>query len=266
MRVRIVAAVGAAVIVAGVAVYALRAGRGGATRATSTSSMSMGMSTEMASDVAPVARVAAKRGPSPGLSLRGGGGGSGGGLADAAPGATAFRGLTDDYVDAMPAVAKEHMAREGLTLDETRELTYFAVLAVESQDWGRVESLTGKALSGEQRREAWEAMMARSQEMTREMHEQIAAGGDEGARWDVIAKIEGGYLGDYYRITGMNPALLDQLLLASVKNQRVSETLASLSPQNNEPPVASGARSGTFVRRDPRHPERPPVPVEGDAP
>ncbi|HUQ06841.1 MAG TPA: hypothetical protein VM261_30320 [Kofleriaceae bacterium] len=176
----------------------------------------------------------------------------------------------------MPDVAKEHMAREGLTMDETRELTYFAVLAVESQDWARVESLTGKTLSGEQRREAWESMMARSQEMTREMHEQIARGGegggegggdgDEAARWEVIGKIERGYLSDYYRITGMDPGLLDQLLAASVKDQRVNQTLASLSPQNNEPPVPSGARGGTFVRRDPLHPERPPVPVEGDEP
>jgi hypothetical protein len=160
------------------------------------------------------------------------------------------------------------MARQRLTMDETRELTFFAVLAVESQDWARVEGLTGKALSNDQRREVWESMMARSQEMHRHMGEQIASGADEGARWETIGQVESGYLSDYYRITGMTPAMLDQLLLASVREQRVSQTLASLSPGANEgppPPTtnAAGAR-GAFVRRDPLHPERPPVPVPAE--
>ena len=149
------------------------------------------------------------------------------------------------------------MAREGLTLDETRELTYFGVLAVESQDWARVESLTGRPLSADTRRQTWEAMMGRSQEMRRELQEQVAAGATEDTRWETITRIEDGYLADYYALTGMNPALLDQLLAASVRDQRAASTIASLAPEA-EPPARSGSQ---WVRRDPRHPERPPVPA-----
>jgi hypothetical protein len=250
----LVAAVGVAAIVT-VVVLASRASTGGTTRAAATEGAT-------ASTSGPVRAKA--RAASPGLSLRAGAAGA---LPDAAPGAAAFREYTDDYVDLQPEITREHMAREHLTIDETKELTYFAVLAVESQDWARVESLTGKPLSNDQRREVWEAMMARSQEMHRHMGEAIAGGADDGTRWDTITRVEGGYLGDYYRITGMTPELLDQLLLLSVRNQHVNETLASLSPDNNDPPPApAGTKYGTFVKRDPMHPERPPVPVEAPPP
>jgi hypothetical protein len=250
----LMAAVGAAAIVT-VVWLASRASTGGTTRAVATA----GPSAKKAA-VTPRANV---RATTPGLALRAT---TPGVLPDAAPGAVAFRGYTDDYVDAQPAIARDHMAREKITMEETRELTYFAVLAVESQDWARVESLTGRPLGNDQRREVWESMMARSQEMRRHMGEAIANGADEGARWETIGRVEGGYLEDYYRITGMTPALLDQLLLASVRDQRVNQTLASLSPSNNEPPPMPAGRSGTWVKRDPLHPERPPVPVEGPPP
>jgi hypothetical protein len=251
----LVAAVGAAAIVT-VVVLASRASTGGTTRAAATEGATATKSA--------VAARAKARAATPGLSLRAG---AAGGLPDAAPGATAFRGYTDDYVDLQPEVTRDHMAREHLTLDETKELTYFAVLAVESQDWARVESLTGKPLSNDQRREVWEAMMARSQEMHRHMGEAITGGADETTRWDTITRVEGGYLDDYYRITGMTPELLDQLLLLSVRNQHVNETLASLAPGNDDPPPApAGTKYGTFVKRDPMHPERPPVPVEAPPP
>lgn len=203
------------------------------------------------------------RAPSPGLVLRADVAGE---LSDVAPGAVAFRKYTDDFVDAQADAVQAHMARERLTLDETRELTYFAVLAVESQDWARVESLTGKPLSPESRREVWESMMARSQEVRRHLQKEIAAGSDEGTRWETIARVESDYLGDYYRITGMTPALLDQLLLASVRDQRVNQTIASLSPDNDRPPVPPGSKPGAFVKRDPLHPDRPPVPVDQQPP
>ncbi len=248
----------AVVVIAATVVYLTRGSSREATPATSPVAAPTGAKTAAPRVAAP--RV---RGPSPGLALRPEVAGE---LSDAAPGAVAFRKYTDDFVDAQADAARAHMAREGLTLDETRELTYFAVLAVESQDWARVESLTGRPLTSDTRREVWESMMARSQEMRRHLLEEIAAGAEEGTRWETIARVESGYLTDYYRITGMTPALLDQLLLASVRDQRVNETIASVSPDNDRPPVPPGGRPGAFVKRDPLHPERPPVPVDVQPP
>lgn len=178
------------------------------------------------------------------------------------PGALALRAQADDFVEQQADAVRAHMAREGLTLDETRELTYFGILAVQSQDWQRVESLTGAPLSEDARRQTWEAMMARSQEMRRELQEQIARGESEDARWDTIARIEDGYLQDYFRVTGMTPALLDELLAAAVREERTSSTMAALAP-DAEPPRPPGS---TWVRRDPEHPERPPVPIDEQPP
>jgi hypothetical protein len=174
------------------------------------------------------------------------------------PGALALRAQADDFIEQQGDAVREHMARERLTLDETRELTYFGILAVQSQDWQRVEQLTGAPLSDDARRQTWEAMMARSQEMRRELQEQIARGDGEDARWDTIARIEDGYLEDYFRITGMTPAMLDALLAAAVREQRAATTIAGLAP-DAEPPRPPGA---TWVRRDPANPDRAPVPVD----
>lgn len=202
----------------------------------------------------PAARPAPRaRRVSPGVTLRGP-------AADGASGALALRAQADDFLAQQGAAVDEHMRREGLTRDETRELTYFGILAVQSQDWGAVEMQTGRALSADARRETWEAMMARSQEMRRELQEQIAAGADENARWDTIARIEDGYLDDYYRITGMTPAMLDALLAAAVRDQRSDATIASLAP-DAEPP-RTGGKPGEWVRRDPANPSAPPVPVD----
>jgi hypothetical protein len=178
------------------------------------------------------------------------------------PGALALRAQADDFVEQQAEATREHMAREGLSLDETRELTYFAILAVQSQDWERVEGLTGAPLSPDARRAAWEAMMARSQEMRRELQEQVARRDGEDARWQTIARIEDGYLEDYFGLTGMTPAMLDALLAAAVREQRASATIAGLAP-DAEPRSPSG---GQWVRRDPAHPERPPVPVDDPGP
>jgi hypothetical protein len=214
---------------------------------------SVGASASVAVAPAPTAGApAAARRLSPSVTLRGGG------TTTIAAGALALRQQADDFVEQQADAVEAHLAREGLSLDETRELTYFAILAVESQDWARVEALTGRPLAADTRRQTWEAMMARSQEMRRELQEQVQAGADEDTRWQTIARIEDGYLADYYALTGMNPALLDQLLAASVRDQRAAGTIASLAP-DAEPPARAGSQ---WVRRDPLHPERPPVPAD----
>src|SRR4029079_12612899 len=55
--------------------------------------------------------------------------------ADSMTGVDAFREFSSDFLEANPDAIKEHMEREGITRAETKELTYFALLASESQDW-----------------------------------------------------------------------------------------------------------------------------------
>jgi hypothetical protein len=174
------------------------------------------------------------------------------------PGVAAFREYTDDYVQMHIDDAQEHMANEGISLEETKELTYFAFVVLESQDWDVVEDLTGHPIEEEARRQASVEMRRRSQQMRDEVLEQVRSGEGEEARWATIGRVESGYLAEYYRITGMNPELLDQLLLQSVNSNHIWETSSAAAPHAT-PQAPSGAKD--CMKRDPAHPDAPPVPV-----
>jgi hypothetical protein len=173
-------------------------------------------------------------------------------------GVDAFRAFSDDFVEANPDAVKEHMQREGLTRAETKELTYFALLASESHDWDAVESLTNHPMEEEARRQAWSQMQRRSRQMADELRALVKSEASEAERWAAINKIEADYLADYYLLTGMNPALLDELLRRSVEGQSAAETAAALAPGASSRPPGAGANC---VRRDPDNPQAAPVPV-----
>jgi hypothetical protein len=170
-------------------------------------------------------------------------------------GVVAFRSFSDDFVEANDDAVKDHMQREGLTREETKELTYFALLVSESHDWDTVEALTEHPIEDEARRQAWAQMQRRSRQMRDELHALVDA--SEEQRWDAIDRIESGYLEDYYRLTGMTPELLDQLLRLSVESQSAAETAAAMAPNAPVTPPAGA----NCVKRDPENPRAAPVPV-----
>ena len=193
-----------------------------------------------------------------GATLHPGGGATG---AIGGTGVDAFRTFSDDFVEANPDAVKEHMQREGLTREETKELTYFALLVSESHDWDAVEALTNHAIEGEARRQAWAQMQRRSRQMRDALQVAVKSKASEAERWDAINRVESDYLADYYLLTGMTPDLLDQLLRLSVENQSAAETASALAPSavSHRPPGANE----NCVRRDPeirpRRPSRSPV-------
>jgi hypothetical protein len=174
-------------------------------------------------------------------------------------GVEAFRTLSDDFVEANPDAVKDHMQREGLTREETKELTYFALLVSESHDWDAVEALTNHAIETEARRQAWSQMQRRSRQMREDLQAAVKRKASEAERWEAIDRIESDYLTDYYLLTGMTPDLLDQLLRLSVENQSAAETAAALAPSapSHRPPGANE----NCVRRDPDNPTAAPVSV-----
>jgi hypothetical protein len=174
-------------------------------------------------------------------------------------GVDAFRAFSDDFVEANPDAVKDHMQREGLTREETKELTYFALLVSESHDWDAVEALTNHAIEDEARRQAWSQMQRRSRQMREDLQAAVKRKASEAERWEAIDRIESGYLTDYYLLTGMTPDLLDQLLRLSVENQSAAETAAALAPSapSHRPPGANE----NCVRRDPDNPTAAPVSV-----
>lgn len=158
------------------------------------------------------------------------------------PGATAFRGYTDAFVDSQPDELAANMAREKISERETRELTYFALLAKTSLDWDAVEEITGHPIEDNARKYATQAMFAASEEMKKELRADVAAGKSEAERADTVARVEQGYLDQYDHLTGMTPDLLDWLLWESVQNQRVDALIEDSAPTAPPPSGTDGAQ------------------------
>ncbi len=181
--------------------------------------------------------------------------------ADERPGEAAFRELTDEHLAQNEAELAAHQAREQLTRDEVRELTYTGLLATRTMDWDAVEQLTGHAIHPNARKYASDAMFEASDTMRRELRDQVAQGDAPEERWETIRRNQEAFLARYYELTGMTPELLDWLLWESVHDQRASAT-ADAPPA----PPAGGGGGNPVDRRLDRLPPPPPEPDEPPPP
>src|SRR5215470_5193219 len=104
------------------------------------------------------------------------------------PGAAAHRALSDAYVDANVDFAREQAAREGLTMDQFRELTDFGLVVLATQRVSDLEELVGRSLGAEEREGLAALMLTANEDFKREMRALVARGGGEAERWELIRK------------------------------------------------------------------------------
>lgn len=159
----------------------------------------------------------------------------------ARPGEVAFRAMIDTFVEYNHAFAEARAREEGLTIDEIRELTYFGFVALETQRWPDVEELVGEPLSEAQRADAEALLHASNREFKAEIRELVDAGAREEERMELILATQERYLSEYYELTGMNEALLDELL--------AGDPSRTLAPVDTPPPESF-------------EPAEPPPPIE----
>jgi hypothetical protein len=128
------------------------------------------------------------------------------------PGEAAFRATIDVFMETNAEFAKAKAEKEGLTLKEVEELTYFGYLAMQSMMFGEVERLLGHPLGEDQKAALEDLMHGLNQEFTEGMHERVAAGATEAERWAYIQETEASYLQQYLAGTGLSAAQFDDLL------------------------------------------------------
>ncbi len=165
----------------------------------------------------------------------------------ARPGQVAFRTFSDLYVDANLDFARRQAESQGITVPEVRELTHFGLLVLATQRVPDVEEVLGQPLSQEQRDALAPLMTSANSEFKSEMRQLVADGAAEAERWKLIRGAEARYLDAFYRATGMNEALLDDLLAGNM--------LLPGAPINTEPP--DGPVSPADPRDDVADPQRP---------
>jgi len=169
----------------------------------------------------------------------------------ARPGETAFRMVSDRYVDDNLAFAERQAAAERLTLPEVRELTYFGLLVLATQRHDDVEALIGRPLTEQQSDELARLMQSSNGEFRDAMRGLVARGAAEAERWALIRSTDARYRSELFRITGLDAALLDDLLAGNLALPG--------APAGGEPPAAkpvSGERDESTSAESPRKPRR----------
>jgi hypothetical protein len=164
------------------------------------------------------------------------------------PGMVAFRTFSDLYVDANLDFARKQAEREGITVEEVRELTGFGLLVLATQRVTDVEEVLGRPLTEEQRESLSALMTSANRDFKDRMRALVAAGASESERWRLIRDTRARYLSDFYAATGMNQQLLDDLLAGNM--------LLPGAPAATEPPGQPVTPAGP--RDDVAAPVRPP--------
>lgn len=155
---------------------------------------------------------------------------------DARPGEKAFRATVDAFMTYNRAFAEEQARAEGITVEEVGELTYFGLLALQTQRWTEVEELAGRSLSEDERGVGEELMHTANAEFKSAIRKLVADGAPPEARWKLIRDTQERYLREYYALTGMTPALLDDLLAGDIA--REGAPVATPPPEHIEPAPA----------------------------
>ena len=176
------------------------------------------------------------------------------------PAEAAFRKAVDVFVEHNRQLADAQAQKEGLSLEEVKELTYFGFLAQQTQRWSEVEEITGTPLDEETRTTGEQLLHELNDEFKTSMRKLVKEGATQDERWALIRDIQARYRKAYFGLTGMNDALLQDLLTGDLgRKYPLSQTPPPnvLAEQQAEPPV-----------EPPPRPEGPPktAPEEGSDP
>jgi hypothetical protein len=175
---------------------------------------------------------------------------------DGHPGATSFRADIDAYCDFNRDVVEQQARKEGISVGEVRELTYFGFVALRTTQEQTVESALGRKLSTDETRKLGELLTDENQDFTAQMHALVDRGATEDERWQLIRDFEEQYQQQYASLFGMTPAQFDQMLApdpAAPAGAPAVELPSEASPPRapETPPAASG---GALVATKPGGP------------
>ena len=155
---------------------------------------------------------------------------------DGHPGATSFRADIDAYCDFNRAAVEEQARKEGLTIGEVRELTYFGFVALRTTQRETVEGALGRALTADESRKLGEILTDENQDFVAQMHGLVDRGASEDERWQLIRDFEDQYQQQYASMFGMTSAQFDHML-APDPNAPAGAPAVALPSEASPPPA-----------------------------
>jgi hypothetical protein len=130
------------------------------------------------------------------------------------PGEKALRADALTFFEFNGDLAEEKAAREGITTDELKELTFLGLVAMQLQRWDDVARVTKREITADERKRGDELIFGASKEFKVAIREQVARGASVEARWETIRKAQASFVERYRELLKISPEEYDQLLAA----------------------------------------------------
>ncbi len=131
---------------------------------------------------------------------------------DPRPGEQAFRAMVSSFMEHNEVLAQAQADAEGLSVKEVEELTYFGLMAQQSQRWPEVERVLGGPVDAPTRERAQALLDELNGEFKQSMRDVVKEGLSEEDRWALIHSVQEDYRERYFDLTGMDEDMLDDLL------------------------------------------------------
>lgn len=156
---------------------------------------------------------------------------------DPRPGEQAFRAMVSAFMEYNHEFAVAQAKAEGLELDEVEELTFFGLMAQETQRWGEVEQVLGSPIDEDKRTQASALLDELNTEFKQSMRDLVKEGVGAEDRWALIRSFQEDYRERYFDITGMDEDRLDDLLAGDASRDYAP---GSTPPPEDMPPREDG--------------------------
>lgn len=153
------------------------------------------------------------------------------------PGEKAFRAMVAAFMEHNQELAEAQAAAEGLELDEVEELTFFGLMAQETQRWPEVERVMGGPVDEQTRAQAATLLDEMNAEFKQSMRDLVKEDLPAEDRWALIRSVQEDYRERYFDITGMDEDMLDDLLAGDPSREGAPGTTP---PPEDMPPREEG--------------------------
>jgi hypothetical protein len=131
---------------------------------------------------------------------------------DEHPGERSMRASADAYVDYNRAFAEAQARKEGLTLDEVRELTFFGVMALRSSQPVLIEHITGRTLGAGEREQLERLLERANADVKTTLRAQVEADAPASDRQAAIRDFEHEWMAELSQRFGLTDAQFDAML------------------------------------------------------
>jgi len=128
------------------------------------------------------------------------------------PGEKAFRADALAFYDHNAELGDEKAAREGITVDELKELTVLGLVAMHIRRWDAVAQVTGHELTADEQKRGDELVFSASSELKAAVRAHVAKGDSPEARWATIRKLQASFIDRYKALVKISDADYDRLL------------------------------------------------------